>query len=131
MNFDRKTIVKSAAALIAVGATAFTSAYAQPEGLQGSVVAAERYRAVQEGAAAIKLHAATPAAPQAQRVADRTPEAASAAAELRVRGGNVAAERRAPDGNMAAELRVRGGNVAAELRAPDGNMAAELRVRGG
>ena len=120
MNFDRKNIVKAAAALIAVSATAFTSAYAQPEGLHGSVMAAERYRAVQEGTAAIKLHAATLAAPQAQRVADRTPEASSIAAEKRAPDGNVAAEKRAPDGNMAAEK-----------RAPDGNMAAELRAPGG
>jgi hypothetical protein len=99
---------------------------AQADGLQGQVVAAERYRAVQAAASPVTLQAVTTSTERA--TAERAGVAQNVVAERRVPEGHVAAERRVPEGHIAAERRVPEGHVAAERRVPEGHIAAERRA---
>jgi hypothetical protein len=107
MNVNIKTLARRATTLVALGAAiSLNIAQAQPQGLSVHVVAAERFRAVQEGAAAIKL---LPTASTLAQATDRAPALSAIAADKRAPGGDsIAADKRAPGGDsVAADKRVK------------------------
>ena len=143
MSFNRKTFASSSAALVAA-LTLASTAYAQPDGLESAV----RFRAAQEGAAAIKLTVVAPVGALTRAVAESGATASNVAAERKAPpcceklaaerkppvGDYLAAERKPPVGDwLAAERKAPGGdNLAAERKPPVGDwLAAERKAPGG
>jgi hypothetical protein len=118
MNLNLKTLARRATALVALGAViGLNVAHAQPQGLSVNVVAAERFRAVQEGATTVKLLPSATALPQAT---DRAPAVSDIAADKRVpNGDSIAADKRVPNGD----------SFAADKRAPNGDSVSADRCR--
>ncbi|MBX3635371.1 MAG: hypothetical protein KF683_08305 [Rubrivivax sp.] len=135
MNLDRKVFASCLVALLGVSAAATAQASTVPaEGLQDSVVPAVRYRAAQDGHAAIKLQVTPHAARSAHESAGHGVGAGRIEAERKVfLGGNTEAERKVfIGGNVEAQRKVFiGGNVEAERKVfIGGNVEAERRFNG-